>query len=223
MGISISPDGSKVYVGNYGDNSVSVINTASNTVLTTISVGNNPWGISVSPNGSNVYVANQGNISAPNNTVSVINTATSTVSATITVGTFPRGVSVSPDGNKVYVANEGDGTVSVINTASNTVSTTITVGGYPAAFGNFISTANVGIVPQSMVPAVITVYPNPVTDNLQIQTNIPIKNIEVTDITGRLLYTTTAKTINCSSFANGAYFIIITTENGKAVKKFVKE
>ena len=53
----------------------------------------------------------------------------------------------------------------------------------------------------------ISIYPNPVTDNLQIQTTLPIKEIEITDITGRLLYTTTAKTINCSSFAKGVYFI----------------
>jgi hypothetical protein len=70
----------------------------------------------------------------------------------------------------------------------------------------------------------ITVYPNPVTDNLQIQTDVPIKEIEITDITGRLLYTTTAtKTINCSSFAKGVYFIKATTEKGIVVKKFVKE
>ena len=67
------------------------------------------------------------------------------------------------------------------------------------------------------------IYPNPVTDNLQIQTTLPIKEIEITDITGRLLYTTTAKTINCSSFAKGVYFIKVTTSEGAVVKKFIKE
>ncbi len=69
----------------------------------------------------------------------------------------------------------------------------------------------------------IKVYPNPVTDNLQIQTALQIKYIDVLDITGRVIYTSTSKTINCSSFARGVYFITLTTENGKAVKKFVKE
>ena len=50
-----------------------------------------------------------------------------------------------------------------------------------------------------------------------------IKALSITDITGRLIYSTTAKTINCSSFAKGVYFITLTTENGKAAKKFVKE
>ncbi len=39
-------------------NTVSVINTATNTVSDTITVGSTPIGISVSPDGSNVYVAN---------------------------------------------------------------------------------------------------------------------------------------------------------------------
>jgi hypothetical protein len=69
----------------------------------------------------------------------------------------------------------------------------------------------------------VSFYPNPVTYNLQIQTALQIKSIAITDITGRLLYTTTAKTINCNSFAKGVYFITLTTANGKAVKKFVKE
>ena len=42
-----------------GDNTVSVINTATNTVSATITVGTNPNGISVSPDGSKVYVANE--------------------------------------------------------------------------------------------------------------------------------------------------------------------
>lgn len=69
----------------------------------------------------------------------------------------------------------------------------------------------------------IAVFPNPVADNLQIQTTLQIKEIEIVDITGRLLYTTTEKTINCSNFAKGVYFITLTTEKGKAIKKFIKE
>jgi len=58
---------------------------------------------------------------------------------------------------------------------------------------------------------------------LQIQTALQIKSIDVLDITGRLIYTTTAKTIDCSSFASGVYFIKATTSEGAVVKKFIKE
>ena len=42
----------------YDANTVSVINTATNTVSATITVGADPIGVSVSPDGSKVYVAN---------------------------------------------------------------------------------------------------------------------------------------------------------------------
>ncbi len=117
----------------------------------------------------------------------------------------------------------GRDSVSVINTATNTVSATIAVGNDPVAFGNFISSYGTGITPQRILSEGIEVYPNPVTDNMQIQTTLQIKEIEITDITGRLLYTTTAKTINCSSFSKGVYFIKVTTSEGAVVKKFIKE
>jgi YVTN family beta-propeller protein len=139
-GVSVSPDGSKVYVANSGYNgtstagsTVSVINASTNTVSATITVGIIPRGVAISPDGSKVYVANSGT-----NTVSVINSSTNTVSATITVGNGPDGLCVSPDGSTLYVANYGYGgtstpgsTVSVINTSTNTVTATIGVGTYP--------------------------------------------------------------------------------------------
>ena len=59
-------------------------------VLSTISVGANPYGIAVTPNGSKVYTPSQ-----TNSTVSVIDTATNTVTATVTVGSSPRYVAVN--------------------------------------------------------------------------------------------------------------------------------
>ena len=126
--ISVSPDGSKVYVTNGGEcGGVYVINAATNTVIDSIVVGCCPQGVFVSPNGK-IYVANEAET-----TVSVINSATNTVMSTITVGITPYGVSMSPDGSKVYVTNSGyeyeyAGTVSVINSATDSVTGTITLG-----------------------------------------------------------------------------------------------
>ena len=71
------------YITDAGSNTVSVIDTATNTVVSTIPVGSIPFGVGVTPDGSKVYVANQGS-----NTVSVIDTATNAVS-TIPVGSGP--------------------------------------------------------------------------------------------------------------------------------------
>jgi YVTN family beta-propeller protein len=111
------------YISNSGSNTVSVINTATNTVVATVSVGANPFGVAVTPDGSRVYVTNEGS-----NTVSVIDTATNTVTATVPVGDSPAGVAVNPAGTSVYVANRGSNTVSVIETATNTVVATVRVG-----------------------------------------------------------------------------------------------
>jgi YVTN family beta-propeller protein len=123
------------YITNSGDNTVSVIDTTTDTVTATIPVGNSPYGVAVTPDGNRVYITNEGD-----NTVSVIDTTTNTVTATIPVGGLPEGVAVSPDGSRVYtsggvISTLREYSVSVINTATNTVIATIPipygVGVYP--------------------------------------------------------------------------------------------
>src|ERR1700754_3796257 len=82
------------YITNFHNDSVSVIDTATNTVIATVAVGASPFGVAVAPDGSRVYVANW-----LGNTVSVIDTATNAVIATVAVGNNPRGVAVHPDGS----------------------------------------------------------------------------------------------------------------------------
>ena len=86
IGVAVAPDGSRVYVANYGSgkgDTVSVIATASNTVTATITVGGLPVGVAVTPDGSHVYVTNE------DGTVSVIATASNTVIATIPSAASP--------------------------------------------------------------------------------------------------------------------------------------
>jgi len=79
------------YVTNRGSNSVSVIDTASNTVVATIPVGAFPEGVAITPDGTRAYVTD-----FVSNTVSVIDTATNTVVVTIGVGLFPTGAAITP-------------------------------------------------------------------------------------------------------------------------------
>src|SRR6516164_557131 len=88
---SIQTLAQNAYVTNDGSGDVSVIDTATNTVTATITVGTAPFAVAVSPDGGTVYVAN---IDSDN--VSAIATATNKVIATITVGSAPEGVAVSP-------------------------------------------------------------------------------------------------------------------------------
>ena len=107
------------------DNTVTVIDTASNALVDAIHIGQMPRGVAISPHGKFVYVTNGVN------TVSVIATASNTVVKTIPVGLVPIGVAITGDGRFVYVANSQSNTVSVIARASNTVVRTIPVGKKP--------------------------------------------------------------------------------------------
>jgi YVTN family beta-propeller protein len=145
--------GTKLYVSNKAGNSVTVINTLTDTVITTISVGSGPEMSVLVDN--KLYVNN-----INSNTVSVINTLADTVSSTISVGNGPYFSVVA--GRKIYVSNTGTNTVSVINTDSDTVTATITVGGAPwfaAVVGTKIyvpiRTANVVSVINSVTDTVV--------------------------------------------------------------------
>jgi YVTN family beta-propeller protein len=139
----VSTHAQNAYITNQVDNTVSVIDTATNTVVgSPILVGEFPYGVAVTPDGSKVYVTNEGS-----NTVSVIATATNTVvGSPIPVGASPNGVAVTPDGSKVYVTvgfcisgpsccfppTACTGSVQVIDTATNTVvGSPILVGSIP--------------------------------------------------------------------------------------------
>jgi photosystem II stability/assembly factor-like uncharacterized protein len=88
-------------------------------------------------------------------------------------------------------------------------------------------------------PLQINIYPNPVTEEIQVISNqCSVNSVEIYNILGEKIYqslvtshllsgmspmTITPITINCSNFASGVYFIKATTDKGVVVKKFVKE
>ena len=83
------------YVANRFSSNVSVIDTATNTVVATVAVGANPRSVAVNPAGTRAYVTNPAS-----NIVSVIATATNTVVATVAVGSAPYDVAINPAGTR---------------------------------------------------------------------------------------------------------------------------
>jgi YVTN family beta-propeller protein len=79
------------YITNVGSSTVSVIDTATNTVSATIPVGGLPNAVAVTPDGSKVYIAN---VNSRN--VQVIDMASNTVIATRESGGEPFTVAVDP-------------------------------------------------------------------------------------------------------------------------------
>jgi YVTN family beta-propeller protein len=89
----------KVYVANARDNTVSVIDGATNLLTATIQVGPHPIGLDVDPFTNRIYVANEGQ--GANNTVSVIDGWTNSVVGTVTVGWGPLSVIANPVTGKI--------------------------------------------------------------------------------------------------------------------------
>ncbi|HTI73861.1 MAG TPA: beta-propeller fold lactonase family protein, partial [Mycobacterium sp.] len=135
-GVAFSADGSRAYVTNKYDKSVSVVNTSTGTVLATIKVPYGPNAVVVSPvAGQNrAYVAMTTGVAvidtATNKLVDV-NPATTTVDS-IKVGASPSALAINSTGTRLYVSNLGSTTVSVINTATNTEIARVTVGSQPS-------------------------------------------------------------------------------------------
>ncbi len=141
----LAADDTKVYVANCVSGTVSVISTATNTVINTISVGTEPRAVVLSPNGTRLYVAN-----GASNNISVIDTRNDQVIKTIEgVGSRPYALAITNDGdfddnderllatnflaeykpNQIQPGSDESkqGLIYVINTASDTVMDTITV------------------------------------------------------------------------------------------------
>jgi YVTN family beta-propeller protein len=115
------------YVANEGDDTVTPIDTATNTAETPITGLTNPFDIALTPNGSTAYVTN-----FLGNTVTPINLATQTAGSPITVGTDSLwDIAISPDGTTAYVTTPEANTVTPIDLSTNTAGTPITVGNDP--------------------------------------------------------------------------------------------
>ncbi|WP_418511487.1 YncE family protein [Corallibacter sp.] len=126
----------KGYVSNWGDGSdnsddfIAVIDLATNTVETTIPIGEGPERVLV--HDGNVYVSHKGGW-GNNNIVSVIDVSTNAVT-TITVGDVPDELFINSEGELVvlsegkaaWTGDETQASITKIDLATNTVSETLT-------------------------------------------------------------------------------------------------
>ncbi|MFI9009387.1 cytochrome D1 domain-containing protein [Actinosynnema sp. NPDC053489] len=177
-GVGVAFDGTRGYVTNVRDDTLTVIDTPTNTVDAAVPVGDGPAGVVVSPSGGHVYVSNYAA-----GTVSVVDAATLTTTETIPVGANADGIAITPDGRRLYVAHDvvGAGTVTVVDTTTNTAVTDIPTGDTPTAvavtpngaklvvvnkFSNNVavvdtaSNAVVGTVPVGFIPHGVAISPD---------------------------------------------------------------
>jgi len=153
--VALSPDGATAYVANADANTVSVINTATDTVTATVAVPVLPLGVAVAPSGSAVYVTGFGA-----DVLSVLDPATDRVVRTIPLSTpqdpqdNPVRVVLNPAGSTAYVTLKG-GAVVTVDLAAGVVTHLVWVGDYP--FGVVVSPDGSSLYMPSCRPDTLTV------------------------------------------------------------------
>ncbi|MBA3430985.1 MAG: bifunctional YncE family protein/alkaline phosphatase family protein [Actinobacteria bacterium] len=137
-GVTLSQDGSKAFVSNWGKKTVSVVDTEKEKLVGAVRVGTHPNAMALSPSGDELYVAN-----ADSDTISVIDPEAGSVARSFSVrpypgapvGSNPNALAVSPNGETLYVANAGDNDIAVVDLAldggEDEVVGTIPTGWYP--------------------------------------------------------------------------------------------
>ncbi len=127
-----SSETSTMYVANSGNGTVNAINSITNAITDTISVGAHPIAMVETPNNSSttgllkkLYVVNR-----DSSNVSVISSADKSIIATLPVGASPRWAAVRSDGARIYVLSHDAGNITVINglLATDAVVGTVSVG-----------------------------------------------------------------------------------------------
>ncbi len=162
--VAFGADGSRAYVANEYEHSVTVIDTSTKAVVASaVQVGNHPTAVVVRP-GGDVYVAN-----AQSNTVSAIDPVSNSVVATIPVGTTPAALALSADGTELFVANNNANSLTVINTNANVVS------GVPISTGS--GPSGLVVSPSSANPKGDTLFVTNYNDN----------TVSAFDVVGRAL------------------------------------
>jgi len=119
---AVDAAGPKAYVGNFSDNTVSVVDLGSGSVVATIPVSAGPHGMTVSPDGKTVYISGDG---ASN--LDVIDTATDRVRRTIEIGKSPHGLAMTPDGKTLLAAIYGEDKIAFVDIASLAVVGSVSV------------------------------------------------------------------------------------------------
>lgn len=153
-GIAVTPDGSRLFVANTNNNSISIINTTSYKVIDTVNTGKSPYGIAISPDGLYAYISNSGS-----QNISILLISDNTIRVSLNAN-HPSMMAFKPDGKTIYVMDLPGGNVTAMDSAT---------GETKAAFGLGSSDIDVAMISSSTLvdtmPPVTTLNLNGTMDD----------------------------------------------------------
>jgi YVTN family beta-propeller protein len=131
---AISPNGKSLYIIGSSSGSVGVINTVTNTDVSTISMGSNsdPDGLAFTPSGKEAYISAGCSVCTA---VNVIDVDSGNVIHTIAGFKSPIAVAFQPSGKLAFVSNHRNASVEVVNVSTNTIVKSIHVTSGPYYLG----------------------------------------------------------------------------------------
>src|ERR1700722_7879114 len=123
-GIAISPDGKEVWAASRSDAKISIISTASDTIVASFpSGGKSPKRMEFTPDGSQVWVTNSGS-----GQTTVIDAHSRELIESVTTSKDPSGVSISPDGRRAYITNSNANLLTFVDVATRKILNTMPIG-----------------------------------------------------------------------------------------------
>ena len=185
----------KIYVANYQNNTVTVIDGATDDSAT-VAVGQNPCAVAVNPVTDKIYVANE-----IGNTLTVIDGATNDT-ASVNTGSFPAAVAVNPVTNRIYVANNIAATVTVYDGATNALAGVIPTGYQPCAIA--VNTVTNKIYVANYYSANVTVIDGATNDSAKVAVIGYPSAIAVNSITNKIYVSGNGGSGNAITVIDGA-------------------
>ena len=123
-GIDLSPDGHEIWVAHRGDGALSIIDTAADKVVQTVTIGTKTANrVKFTRDGKRVLISDP-----PSNQVIVYDAATKQLVRKIDTDAGPEGILIAPDGKRAFIACSNAGKVAVLDLDTLTITGSLATG-----------------------------------------------------------------------------------------------
>lgn len=137
--VAVDEQTGRVFIANFNDQTMSVLDTATGQLVRTVPVPDSPYIVALDSRHARVFVTHNSS-----NTMSLLDAASGRILRTVPVGSSPQWPAVDEQSGHVFVANAGDGTVTMLDAQTGQLIRTVSVNGNaPDSIAIDVQTAHV--------------------------------------------------------------------------------